>query len=519
MFPVNLIRHRDPELFFAIVAPVGANVEGVCEGLADSLKLFKYKVESVRVIELLKQFDKYLRNEPADEYARIKNRMDEGDRFREEMERDDALALLSLSSIIKLRSIQAKNSGAQTISRQAYIFRSLKRPEEVTALRRIYGSNLIVIGVHSAREQRVNHLAERIAKSNYSAQYDQFRDKSEELVLRDESDERKSHGQRLRSAFSMADFFLDSSDPQVIRRDLQRFLNLLFGKPVVTPTPDEIAMAYAQTAAMCSAELGRQVGSAIVDENYRVVSLGTNEVPKAHGGHYWDGDSMDGRDWSRGFDSNDHAKRANIGELLQVLSEHHFLSKGLSTLSTPELLERLRPVMKHTRYMQLIEFIRAVHAEMFALMDAAAKGVPVQGCTMYVTTFPCHECARNIIAAGIAKVVYIEPYAKSLALELHSNSIQLDSSSERGKVPFVPFLGVAPRNYSNIFAMPERKTDKGEVIEWSAEEAHPRVSGSFWSYLEYEKEDLNLLTEGLKKKGLILIPAKKKVSSKKRGKK
>lgn len=77
MFPINLIRHRDPELFFAVVAPVGANVEGICEGLIDCLKAFKYNVESVRVIELLMQFDTYLRNEPVCEYEKTKNRMDE----------------------------------------------------------------------------------------------------------------------------------------------------------------------------------------------------------------------------------------------------------------------------------------------------------------------------------------------------------------------------------------------------------------------------------------------------------
>lgn len=160
--------------------------------------------------------------------------------------------------------------------------------------------------------------------------------------------------------------------------------------------------------------------------------------------------------------------------------------------------------------MQLIEFIRAVHAEMGALMDAASRGVPVRGCTMYITTFPCHECARNIIAAGIARVVYIEPYAKSLALELHSNAIQLDTDADADKIPFVPFLGVAPRNFSHIFAMPIRKKKNGEVIEWVAETANPRVSGSFWSYLEYEKEDLSLLRDKLKKKNLNLKSKQKK---------
>jgi cytidine deaminase len=503
MFPISLIRHESPELFFAIVAPVGANVEGVRDGLAEALKGFKYKLEPIRVIEQLKQFDTYLTNEAEFEYEKIKHRMDEGDRFRTEMERDDALALLALSAVIKFR---AKHPEAKTIPRQAYLFRSLKRPEEVTALRRIYGSNLILIGIHCARERRVDNLAERLAASHFSAQHDQFRDKAEELILRDESDERESHGQRLRSAFAMADFFLDSSDPQAIRRDLERFLNLLFGKPVVTPTPDEMGMAHAHTAAMRSAEMGRQVGAAVADENHNLVALGTNEVPKAHGGYYWDGDANDGRDWSRKFDSSDRSKNTNLGELLQALSTHELLSAQLNGLPTPRQIGQVAPLLKHTRYMQLIEFIRAVHAEMGALMDAAARGVPVRGCALFVTTFPCHECARNIIAAGIARVVYIEPYAKSLALELHSNAIQLDNEADSSKIPFVPFLGVAPRNFSNIFAMPARKQDNGEVIDWVAETANPRVSGSFWSYLEYEKEDLSLLTDKLRKKGLDLQP-------------
>jgi cytidine deaminase len=482
---------------------VGANAQGVCEGLADALKGFKYKLEPIRVIEQLKQFDTYLEDEPDDEYEKIKRRMNEGDRFREEMERDDALALLSLSAVTTFRDKNSTRKG-KTIQRQAYLFRSLKRPEEVTALRRIYGSNLIVIGVHSPRERRVDHLSEQLAKSKFSARHDQFRDKAEELILRDESDERKSHGQRLRSAFAMADFFLDSTDTQAIRRDLERFLNLLFGKPVVTPSPDEIGMAHAHTAAVRSAEMGRQVGAAIADEQHNLVALGTNEVPKAHGGYYWDGDSNDGRDWSRGFDSSDRSKSTNLGELLQVLSAHKLLSEKVSGLSTPQQISTVAPVIKHTRYMQLIEFIRAVHAETGALMDAAARGVHVRNCTMYVTTFPCHECARNLIAAGIGRVVYIEPYAKSLALDLHSNAIQLDSEVDPNKIPFVPFLGVAPRNYSNIFAMPDRKQEDGEVIEWVAETANPRVSGSFWSYLEYEKEDLSLLAQKLQKKGLEL---------------
>jgi cytidine deaminase len=154
--------------------------------------------------------------------------------------------------------------------------------------------------------------------------------------------------------------------------------------------------------------------------------------------------------------------------------------------------------------MQLIEFVRAVHGEMSALTDAASRGVSVAGSTLFVTTFPCHECARHIVAAGIERVVYIEPYAKSLALELHGDSIELDSASDPGRIPFVPFLGVAPKNHANIFGMPDRKGVDGRVITWDPVKAGPRVSGSFWSYLKYETEDLRFLTNNLTSVGFEL---------------
>lgn len=469
--------------------------------MEDTLRTFDYKFEQIRVIEQLLQFEGFLGDESGNFDEMLENRMNKGDDFRELAERDDALALLALAQVVRFRQ---KNSG-NPVNRQAYLFRSLKRPEEIVALRRIYGSNLIVIGVHSGREGRVENLAEHIAKSRFSAQRDQFRDIAERLVLRDESDEKKEHGQRLRKAFAMADFFLDSSDPQAIRRDLERFLNLLFAKPVITPTRDEVAMAHAYAAAMRSSDLGRQVGSAITDQKGNLIGVGTNEVPKAHGGYYWDGDPNDGRDWNRGYDTSERFRNASFGELLQVLSKNGLLSWQLNDLPTPEQIKKLKPLVKQTRYMQLIEFIRAVHGEMSALMDAAFRGVSVRGCTMYVTTFPRHECARNIIAAGLARVVYIEPYAKSLAVELHSNAIQLDGDGDSNKIPFVPFLGVAPRNYADMFlAAPNRKDSDGNVADWDAIHANPRVSGSFWSYLQYEKEDLTYLLGKLKTKGLNL---------------
>lgn len=496
MFPVNLIRHADPELFFAIVNPVGADVEAVCAGLEVVLGRFEYKLHNIRLIEELKRAGPYLRNESEYFDVKLEKRMNAGDKFRKQTERNEVLALLAVQNVRRFR--KSRHSASRPICRQAYLFRSLKRPEEVNALRRTYASNLVVLGIHAPRDKRIERLSELIAHSHFSAQRDRYRDKAESLIIRDESDETHEHGQQLRKAFALADCFLDSTDAQTIEAEIERFLNLLFGKPVVTPTRHEIGMAHAYVAGLRSAEMGRQVGAAIADKDGNVVAVGTNEVPRAGGGSYFDGDSGDGRDWVRGFDSSDHYKAASLGELLSSLSEKKFLSKELLGLTTTELKEKIAPVIERTRYMQLIEFIRAAHAEVSALMDAARRGASVEGCTMYVTTFPCHECARNIVASGVARVVYIEPYAKSLALELHDNSIQLDTDTDSTRIPFVPFLGVSPRNYPNIFQMPVRKSRNGLVIGWKAAKSQPRVSGSFWSYMEYEKEDLKVLQDSLR---------------------
>ena len=252
MFPVTLIRHKNPELFFAVVAPVGADVEVVCDGLERVLERFDYALHSIRVIEELRGVDGYLTKEPEFYDQQLEYRMNEGDRFRQEMGRNDALALLGLQNIRRFR--QQKDPNSDTIPRQAYLFRSLKRPEEVDALRRIYGSNFIVIGVHSGRDSRIENLSDRIAHSHFSAQRDEFRDKAEALIIRDESDETKDYGQRLRKAFPLADFFLDSSNHRTVENEIERFLNLLFGKPVVTPNRDELGMAHAYIAALQSAE-------------------------------------------------------------------------------------------------------------------------------------------------------------------------------------------------------------------------------------------------------------------------
>ena len=140
----------------------------------------------------------------------------------------------------------------------------------------------------------------------------------------------------------------------------------------------------------------------------------------------------------------------------------------------------------------LTEYGRVVHAEMHALCDAARLGRSVKGATLYCTTFPCHNCTKHILAAGIKRVVYIEPYPKSRAKELHDNEIELEGQHPV-RVEFAPFLGISPLLYQDVFQKGRRKNRYGKAKRWYRDEERPMVRVQYPTYLDMEKFALQAL--------------------------
>ncbi len=54
--------------------------------------------------------------------------------------------------------------------------------------------------------------------------------------------------------------------------------------------------------------------------------------------------------------------------------------------------------------------VRTIHAETNAIIQAALHGVSTNGATCYVTHFPCINCTKVLINAGINRIVYAESY-------------------------------------------------------------------------------------------------------------
>jgi cytidine deaminase len=98
---------------------------------------------------------------------------------------------------------------------------------------------------------------------------------------------------------------------------------------------------------------------------------------------------------------------------------------------------------------------------MVAITAAARRGVKIGGGTLFTTTLPCHECTRNIIASGVKRVVYLEPYPKSRGEELYSDSIVMVAhyGNQAEKLSFEPFSGFSYRRFSDLFSWVARKRD------------------------------------------------------------
>jgi deoxycytidylate deaminase len=474
-----------PELIFALVGPLGSGLSEVIQQLEGRLDPYRYRTSVVKVSSTFRLLQPWaaLPTGPRNE-AFYDAYMSAGDSLRLTLKRADAAALLAISQISEEReTITGKRR--RPANGMTFIIDSLKTPEEVALLRSVYGSRLFVLAAYAAENKREERLALEIANASGSDPNSHLLSASR-IIKRDSVGAgADGYGQNVSGTFPLADFFLDCDRPGMLTNDLDRFLRLLFAEPRESPNRDEYGMYLARGAAMRSASMSRQVGAAITSTDGAVLALGCNEVPKYLGGQYWPGDDPDARDVVLGTDTSESIKdrlfRASIRALLlrgwQPPKDVAKSSRRKDLETQVAEIAKLIPQEGFPTH-EAVEFYREVHAELAAIVDAAKRGVSTSGATLYTTTFPCHDCAKHIVAAGIQRVVFVEPYPKSRVAEMHPDSIDLAGGGSN-KVRFETFVGAAPRRYSQFFRWGKRKDTtgtrpSGARMAWTEGSAEPR---------------------------------------------
>lgn len=115
---------------------------------------------------------------------------------------------------------------------------------------------------------------------------------------------------------------------------------------------DEFFMRTAIAAQLRSKDPNTQVGACIADTNHRILSVGYNGTPSAL--------NDDDFPWGASDDP--------------LYDKHSYV----------------------------------IHAEANAVLNYRGSLKDMQGATVYVTLFPCHECAKLLVQAGIGEVVYLD---------------------------------------------------------------------------------------------------------------
>ncbi len=315
-------------------------------------------------------------------------------------------------------------------------FRNVKEVEEI---RRIY-PRFFLVAVCAEKDERWK----RVCK-DYGGNYSEFEDDD-----RRDQNEDFEWGQSVQKCVDDADYVFYNNDHLVVNlsdgneepdsekigRQLtdqaEDFVRLMKGQANCRgPSPEEAQVLAAYAQSNCSTCLKRHVGAVITikrKEQEFVISTGFNDNPpnirtcKSEKACYKDED-MTSKLKARGKS----IYCPSCGTHHESLAEPWFCKKCGANLKA-----WLHP----NRNMELCT---AIHAEERAILSL--RGRRTDGATIFVTTFPCFQCARLILDAGIKKVVYVEAYpVKDTATFLRRNGVLIE-----------PFSGFTARAFFRVF--------------------------------------------------------------------
>lgn len=471
----TIVNRQSKELIFAFCGPIGSGIKAVRIAFENNLKDLGYIVHHIHISSLMDKISKCVLKID-DSYNRYIERQNQGNKLRDDFG-NPILAEAAIASIAKIKE-EAK-SDTETEGRfngkYAYIIDQLKNPSEVELLRLVYQHNFYLVGVVRNESERKRNLRdEGISPQNI-----------DDLIHRDRKSGGNS-GQQVEKTILDADFFIrnNQSHSTQLNRKVERFLGLVHGKNGLTPSLHEKGMFNAFSASLQSACLSRQVGASIVDNMGNILSTGRNDVPRPGGGLYtFEDENKDFRCIHKGGKCYNDLHKSKIKDRIVSQISKKVEEVRIKSLKNPFIEKSIRELLIDSDFISslssaiydnspvksLIEYSRAIHAEMDAITTLARTGeASTKDKIMYTTTYPCHNCARHIVAAGICSVYYIEPYEKSLALDLHDDAINDINIEDSRKVNFIQFEGVSPRRYTKFFfSTSDRKNSDGYAYPYA----------------------------------------------------
>jgi len=279
---------------------------------------------------------------------------------------------------------------------------SIRNCREIKYLRNKF-SNFYLVGVYADREVRWKRL-----KSDYNLDENLFNQAEE----RDQG-EIKDYGQQVRSCMEIADviivnnnnFISDITIKKDLHKKIDRYLKIIELPGYRKPRLEEINMNKAYIASFRSECIKRQVGAIIVEGKEEVViSEGFNRIPN---------DILKSCLERYEYCYRDKQREKFLGEFNTCSAcgqDLNIPTKCSNDDCNFEILDHLKTRIK------MLDLCRALHAEEDAILKALKRNLNAfENTKLYTTTFPCLMCAKKIIAVGLKKIVFVEPYPGEMA--------------------------------------------------------------------------------------------------------
>jgi len=410
---------QNDKLVIAMTGPFGSGATTVAAWLAKHKRFLHFRVHTI-IKEYIERNGENLRSKPLSEQRALMQKA--GDDLR----RTHGLDYLVRESL--------KRAWKKVGRRPGLVIDSLKNPYEVEALRK--QPNSFVLAIYADKDERWRRVAEKYSRDQKQFDDDDARDRGES----------EKFGQDVSRCVDLADVSLANSDPcdsdrewkERLWQPVERFMALARVPGSFLPTQEEVFMNEAYCKSLSSQCLNRQVGAVVaiglktrdgpavetaISSAYNAVPRGQKECTEEFSGH-----CFRDRLTQRNLDGVSYCP--NCGEVLK--SDHSTCS------SCGQKVAKILPGKN-------LEFCRAAHAEESAILKVAnLGGLSLFNATLYSTTFPCQLCAKQIISAGISRVVWVEAYP-------HGESHKMLGDAG---VELVQFSGVKARGFYRLFRRP-----------------------------------------------------------------
>lgn len=262
--------------------------------------------------------------------------------------------------------------------------------------------------------------------------------------------------QDIQRCIELSDVYLHNktesrTDMFELSKQLFRYISLIMHPGLVTPTNIERCMQTAFNAKANSGCISRQVGAAVTDDNFSIMSIGWNDVPE--------GQVACGlRDINKLLDNNDNEA---FSEYERSEDFKVFLQSKLTSMEKKMKGRYCRFCFKdaynsHTGLSNQVH-TRALHAEENAFLQIVKRGGGlVKNGNLFTTASPCELCSKKAYQLGIANIFFIDPYPGI------SESHIINSGKQRPKLKY--FQGAIGRAYSQLYQDFMPLKDENEIL-------------------------------------------------------